>query len=498
MATEQVKQARPSAITKFAQKIPVLKQGLEFETPGLRMVGENEKVRVAMVAENQAKAGVRTQSLGTQYVMLNDLKNAFGKDALRGGQAAKVKFIGTPEQAKNPITGTLKDIADNPELYELTDFQKTALFQLEVRNNDLLNLINNGYGADVGYFKAKAGGAYLPNAKIEADVLEQLGSEYRNLVSGRGKTRVWDTARERMEATPSYHPELDVEKLLQGMDSFKAATAGAQAYRKVIGGLTRDEVIQATHPALYARMGALKKQLSSLQSSVQTIEGNLHKQIYDFLHSPIEGADIDGIRDALDIKLKGGPRKGLDMAAIQDQITAVREELKNIKPVWGAADITPYQFVQNGVYRYFPADTAKLIQESLAETNNPLLNFFERWRGGSFSGDASPFSIQGMLGVLFDWPGSLRALPGAIKESVAHRDLLRSVRPSALADDIFWNAKEWGEYASLTGRGLGGTPGEYVAGWLSKLPYVGKAIDKFTEATYVILTRGTFNRWKRQ
>jgi hypothetical protein len=492
LATEQVKQDRAGTLKHLMQKIPGLRQLAEYERPGLKMSGENEKVLTAMVAERMAKSDIGTTALGSQVRMINDLKAAFGKDVVHGAKS-DIKFIGTPEQAKNPITGTLKDIADNPELYELNERQKAELSILDSRNSNLLDVVNNGYGAEIGEFKAKPGGAFLPNVDIGEDVIEQLGSESRAAVSGRGKTRVFQTARDRMTSQTAFKPELDVEKLIRGLDDFKASAAGGQAYREVVGGFTRDEAMKATHPALYNRMSLLKKRLSSLQSSAGTIESNLHKAVDEFLHSPMEGTDIDSVRDALDIKLKGGPRKGFDVAQVQDEIAKVREELKAIKPAWEAANLKPYVFVQEGIYKYFKADTAKLIKESRQVTNNWLLNFIDRWRAGAFSGDLSPLAIQGHIGVLAAPWENLKAFAGMVSKSKAENDWLRSFKVSALAEDIAASPKLWGEYASLMGRDLSGVPKEYAAGFMSKIP----GYDKFTESTYVTVTRESFNLWDK-
>ncbi len=489
---EVVRQDRPGAIKRFALKIPGVKQLLEFERPGLKMTGENEKVLTAMVAENAAKSDVSVVATANRYSILKDLRTQFGKDAIRGGKT-DIKFLGTAEQSKNPITGTLKDIADNPELYALADNQKGALAILEARNDQLLEWVTDKYGAEIGRFTAKPDGAFLPNVDIADDVLEYLGSEFRAVASGRGKTRIWNTARERMAAHPDFKPELDVQKLIEGLDTFKANSAAGQTYREAIGGLTKAEVIQKTHPALYAKWESLHKQVNSLKGSAGTIESNIHKAIYDFEHSPIEGADLTQLRDALDVSLKAGPRKGMDTVAIQNEITKVRDAIAELKPAWEAANLKPYTFVQEGIFRYFPSKQANLIKESRQVTNNRLLDVIEKWRGQAFSGDFSPFAIQGSVGVLADPIGSLKAGIGGVEKAIATRDMLRSVKIEALADDISHSPQEWAQFASLMGRGLTGTPSEYAAGFLSKIP----GFDKFTEATYVTVTRGAFNSWKR-
>src|SRR3990167_9692055 len=99
----------------------------------------------------------------------------------------------------------------------------------------------------------------------------------------------------------------------------------------------------------------------------------------------------------------------MDVEAVQNEIASVREDIRSLKPAWEAANLKPYVFIQEGLYRYFPAEQANLIKESRKVTNNPALNFIEKWRGQTFSGDFSPFAIQGFIGVLADPWGSLKA-----------------------------------------------------------------------------------------
>jgi hypothetical protein len=491
-STEQVKQDRPGLMTKLAQKIPGIKQLVQFERPGLKMTGNNEKVLTAMVSENAARSEVSTRALGTRSLLIRKLEKAFSKDSLTGGKV-DVPFIGTPEQAQNPITGTLKDIADNPDLYTLNNAQKQALADMETRNNDLLKRIKDGYAAEVGQYPVKPGGAFLPNVDIGEDIIESIGRESKSVASGKGKTRIWATARDRMTGETAFTPELNVQKLIEGMDNFKAGAAGGQTAREVLGGKTRLEVIQETHPALAAKMEALRNRLQKLLGYQTDLKSEQSDAINQFLNSPIELNDLDELRLSLDVKL--GARRveaGRTLPDVQKEIDGIRAQIKALKPMWEAANLKPYKFVQEGIYRYFPAEQYNLIVESRKVSNSPLLKFMEKWRAGAFSGDLSPFSVQGSLGVLADPVNSLKFVAGEAKNAIKAKDLINSVKVSALADDIGLDPEGWSRYASLMGRRLAGTPEEFAAGYLSKIP----GFDKFTESTYVALTRQSKNMWE--
>ncbi len=497
LSTEQVRQDRPGAITKLFHAIPGIKQLMEFERPGLKMTGKKEKILVSMVAEQAGKADVSVQAFASRMPLLKDIKKVFGNDALRGGQI-DAKFIGTEEQAKNPITGTLKDAADNPELYNLNKERLGLFAKMEERNNKLLDYVVAGYNAEIGQFKPKEGGAFLPNVDISEDVIEYLGSETRAAATGRGKTRIWQTARERMEHDKTFKPETDVQKLLEGLDSFKSSAAGGQSYRQVIGGLTRLEAMKETHPKLYDWMIGLRTKLQKLQGYRNVLKEEQADVIDSFLNSGYEDTDIAGLRDALEVKLEPGQyvakaQAGKTLADIQAEIDDVRAEMTKIRPAWNVANLKPYVFVQEGVFRYFPSDQSAIIKESRQRSNSMLVKFAERWRGQAFSGDLSPFAIQGVIGVLADPYGSLKAGLGATRTAVQQKDFLRSIKLDALADDVTNDPVAWAEYASLAGRQITGTPSEYAAGFLSLIP----GMNKFTESTYITVTRGSFNLWQR-
>ncbi|MCK9598831.1 MAG: hypothetical protein M0R06_07330 [Sphaerochaeta sp.] len=494
---EQIRQDAPGRLTKLMHRVPGLRRAVEFERPSLKMTGENQKVLTAMVAEHQARADVSTRAMSTRIPILKELSRVFGKDALRGGKV-DVRFMGTPEQAASPITGTLKDICDNPELYALTPDQKKALQKMESRNDALLDQVVGGYAAEIGRYQAKEGGAFLPNIDVSEDVVEYLDSETRAVAQGRGKTRVWRTARDRMAHDKTFKPETDVQKLIEGLDSFKAGAAGGTTYRQAIGGMTRLEAMETTHPDLYKRMTGLRNRLQKLQGYENALEEKQQEAIDAFMESPVEAVDISQLQDALDVKLEPGryvskAQAGKSIEDIQAEIDQVKAELRELKPYWDAANLKPYVLVQEGIYRYFPMDTAKLIVESRKTTKNPILRFAENWRGGAFSGDLSPFAIQGSIGVLADPYGAIKAFTGMIKGSIAHHDVMRAMKAEALAEDVAANPDEWAQYASLLGRQLQGTPHEYAAGFLSKIP----GFSKFTESTYITVTRQSFAMWQR-
>lgn len=472
-AKEMAKQTEPNIVTRTLARIPGIGHGLTYEGPRLKMQGENVKVREAMIAENMARVRVSTEALPGRTAVVDELTQAFGKDVVNG--KAQTSYVLSPEQ-------------------------KLALGKMQAHNDTQLANVVNGYGADIGKFviepqapKAGTGtlldvaqhnGYFLPNAAVKEDLAAAIQAETRAVASGTGKTRLWQTAAERQAADPAFHPVTDVPQLLEGLDNFKANAASGMTMREALGGMKRTEVLKITHPQLYAKMQGLRRRLISLQSSAGTLDTNLHGAIDRFLKSDVESVDLENLQRALDVKLKGGPRRGMGQPDIQKQMDGVRAQIKALQPSWKNAILRGYTRVEEGIYRYFPDETAKLIVESRASKNNKLVQFIDMWRQQVLSGDFSPFSIQGALGVLFDPIGSIQTIAGGLKRGVQGGNPLRSLTLDGFIEAIAKDPQGWARYAADKGRTLVAPPQEFAAGLLSKIP----GFNKFNEATYRAVT----------
>ena len=488
-AEETVKQDRPGAFTRLAQRIPGLKQIVQWERPGLKMTGESEKFLKGGVAEDFARKSVIAEEVSTRIPLVNQLAKEFGDDVLHGTKKSTIPFLGTPEQVKSPIVGSLLDMVQRPNLYQLSDGQKALILSIQSRNDTSLARVVQGYGAEIGRFTVPEGGVWLPNVDTPDDVLKVLMTETRAVATGRGKTRIWGTAADRMAHDPTFKPILDVEKLLEGSDSFKASAAGGQTFRQTVGGKNRLEVMNETHPALAGKMEALKKRLQGLRSSKATIETNLHQAIDDFMASGTELTDLDALQSGLDIKLKAGPRKGMGISEVQKELDGIRAQIKGLRPAWEAANLKPYVFVQEGIYRYFPADQAKLLIEMRRTSDNWLVRFADNVKATAFGGDTSPITgVQTPIGVLADPIGSIMTAKGGLQEMMEAGDILRPFTITALAEDVAKDIR-WNRFVSFTGWNIGGTPREFAGGFMAKLPKLGKKYSQFTESTYILVTR---------
>ena len=175
LAGTQVRQNRVHVPGKLADIVPGVKQVRRFLAPG---TGYAENVRTAWVGKSMSEADLGSAMFPSRLALLTRIEAVFGQGTTRGGRVAGATFVGTPEQAASPITNTLLDIAQNPDLYRLTPTMEAVLREIEQRNLDFLEAVRDGYGAEIGRFVPKEGGVHLPNIDISDDVVERLGSEY--------------------------------------------------------------------------------------------------------------------------------------------------------------------------------------------------------------------------------------------------------------------------------------------------------------------------------
>ena len=376
---------------------------------------------------------------------------------------------------------------------------KNQIAKFEVRNNQLYSYVTDGYHVDMGLFVGDVEGAHLPNVDVSEDIVKTMG-ETRAIASGRGKTRFYASAYDRMEADPSFKPELDVQKLIEGMDSFKASAAAGQTFRASVGMKSRLEVMQETHPALYDRMMALRKQLTSLQGSAGRLDVRTHDAIAAFEASPLEGTDLAQLQIDLEPFLKSGPRVGLNIEDIKNQIVKVRSEIAELKPAWEVANLKPYVFVQEGLFAYFKADAAAMVKEALKVNNNSLLRTLTEIKAGAFSGDFSPIiGIQRPLQLLADPLGVIfHEIPNTFKIMAEEHNILAGFSSEGQAQRVADNLNEWSEYAAITGKSPLPTntsvaTEEFRGGYLSKIP----GFNKANESLYVAVTDGSFSAWQR-
>jgi len=417
---------------------------------------------------------------------LRALDEPFGREFKTGGKAS-LEYIGPAERAKSPLVGTNVDVLPNPDHYVLSQAQRNAIAQFAAYEEKYLSLAVEGYGAKIGRFPTKEGAAFVPNVDVSESALEVLGNSFTAARTGRAKTRIWEDAIARQAHTPSFKPETNLEVLFSGSDAAKANILANEVFKTKLGGLTKLEVLQKTHPKLAFKMVALRKRVVSLRGSAGRLETKVQEAVDDFLVSPIDDIDLVVLRDSLDVKLARGPRAGMDVAAIQKEIGQVRAQIRGLQPYWKAANLKPYVFVQKGgIYRYFPVEEARGLEQLTEVSTNPALSLAWEIRNIAFNLDLSPITgVHLPLGFLADPVGTSRQLVRGTRTAVQRRSFLESMKPSALVDDIARDPVSWGEYAAVSGRPVGATAQEFAGGILRRIP----GYEKANEGMFTLVTR---------
>ncbi len=497
-AQTKVERDAPGALTQLGERIPSINKVVSWLRPGLKMTGENKKVLVAAIAEGNASSYMATRTGATRQLILRQLEKVFGKKAVWVDDAKTgVRFIGTPVQGHNPITGTIKDIVENSQLYELNAGQKAAIAALDLRNTQELKFANEHFNTNIKQFRSAEGGAYLPNTA--KDTPEWTDNPIRAVARGGSKERYYETARDRMEADATFRPVTNISKLLTGMDMSKTSAAAGETFRQVAGGMTRDEVIKILNPKLYARVSDLKRQLSNLDALEQRVLGRRSEVVDDFLHSNVEDTDLAHLRDALNYKRRGAQADvGPDVVPLTEQIKAERQAIMDtideLRPALDNQPLTSYKRVEAGLYKYFPLEQATAIEEYRKVSNAPLLRFMENWRGEAFSGDTSPITgIQLPIGALIDPVGNAKMAVGSFKSAKESGNWMRSFSKVALAEDVNKDLQSWSRFSANVGHSLFTTPQDFAIGFLRYIP----GASKLTESTYIPIIRvskGMFDR----
>ncbi|MDZ4250924.1 MAG: hypothetical protein U0990_12685 [Candidatus Nanopelagicales bacterium] len=482
---------KPGLLTRIVDYTPGLRQVQRKIHPALKM---KDDVLIAWVAEGNVLGTVGTRLSQERIPAVNRLRDVFGEGVVQGTEKSKVRFLGTPAEAKYPATGTLFDIAQNPHLYDMSPVERAALEEANAALSRVFDEIRVAYNVDIGNFPTRPGGMFLSNIEKPQASTGVFETAVRASKSGRAKTRFYETGRERWAhdiergVAKPFDPIVDVERLL-GEEMHGAVTrmAGRSVYKEGLGGLTRMEALKATgHDSLVTKMVGLRTRLQTLRGELRTLNSDAADAIDDFLASPHEFDDMTALREALDIKVEPGrfvakasPDVGKGIRDLQSEISGVRLQIKGLQPAWKSANAKGYQFVQEGIFRYFPDADAQEIRRLAQVSNNPLLRWTDDIRATAFGGDLSPVSIQMGVAWLSD--------PAGVSQFMAKAGLKEGKMwtEEAMLDALRADPVGWQRFTEATGlMPLGGVEKEFSVGLIGKLPGVGKRWTEFNESVY--------------
>jgi len=510
---------KPGIATRLALRIPGVKQALEFENPALKARAIQSQLTVAQISRNYAQTTIRTATLPERQRVWSALEGGFGRSVLRGG-TSPIKFIGPAEEAGHPITGRFIDIAQHPEWYELSAAQREALRLGQEHLTKGNAAIRNGFAVKIGGFPVREGAMFISNIDIDKPVLQALGGETRAGIVGRSKTRVFESARDRMKSDPTFKPQLNAEKILEQMDESKALLAGTSTFKEALGGKTLSEVIEELHPALVGLRDRLNKQMASLRGRVETAERQhsalkrkgavaataakkaearaaaIEDKIFDSQRAmPYESGRLQELLSrSSDLRKTqvgaelGAKERFITQERLFNEIESVADELASVRRRYEAANPKPYTLVQEGVYRYFPVEEAQLVRDAMKQATNPVFRFLADFTATVLGGDVSPIvGVQTALGTLF----RPLATANQLAKAVASGGFRTYLSAKGLAADIARAPEEWQRFFIAVGRSPASTPEEFAGGFLGKIPGIGPKYRQVVDATYVGVTRQT-------
>uniref|UniRef100_A0A6M3K442 Large polyvalent protein associated domain-containing protein n=1 Tax=viral metagenome TaxID=1070528 RepID=A0A6M3K442_9ZZZZ len=489
-----VQRDKPGLITRIMGIIPGIKQIQRAVHPSL---GMKDSMLEGWIGQGSAQSTVSNALHSELFPAIERLNATFGEGATDGGKI-KVQFTGTPAQSV-PFNNTLYDVMQRAQLYNLTSEQRKVLQDIQTTNSGLLNKYRDLYGLEIGEFPTPEGTVHLPNVDSSKTGILMAGSEETALRRGRAKERFYETGADRylhdkaalakgnIKAEDVFTPNLNVGALLNADNETLAAMAGQNVFKTGLGGKNKLELLEATHPDLYAKMTELKRRLTSLRGTAGRLEVKQQKVIDDFLNSAYTDEDLTQFSVDLTPAVTRGKNVGKDITDINKELAGIKAQIIELRPAWRTANPRGYVFVQEGgLYRYFPAEDARQIRRLTQVSKSRFLKEVDNLRATAFGGDLSPATIQGLNGWLYDPVGVSKFIGKEIGLAASEHKFLRSFTTETLANDVRTNADSWQRFTLATGLNpLGGFQRqEFGTGWMAKIPKVGKYWEVANDAVY--------------
>jgi len=489
-------------LTKVSTKLPGLKQALAFMKPKLSMnTPETRVVHLSMNVESQVQAYIDSLSHVGREKIKAKLYDAFGKNVVHGKEQADNRYIGPHEEYQE--RGYLLDVIQNPDRYVISPKQQEVINMLNPHYDYWLDYVNRNFIKDkkdrIGRFDSKPNGAFLPNVDKGEDVIEKMGSEYTAGVTGRGKTRYYETSKDRtlhsQKLGQPYTPQMDIAILIDQMDAFKARYAAKNVARDVLNGKTKLEVMEEMHPQLYENMMGLRKKLQSLKGTLSRLQDKQSEAIDTFLESDYEDQDLTDLQETLNPIISRGKNKGKDIKAVESEIDSVKTDLAKLQKSWKTANLKPYYHVSmeniSFTNKYYKQDLIPVIESSRNSRSNSLVNFFDQLRRIAFGPDGSPISIQGVLGLLFDPINTIKVTALEVKGIMNNKNPLYPFSKDYITQRAMEDQERISRFAALEGMTIGNTVEEYRAEWLKKI----HIYDKFVDSMFGWLRMHKYNMW---
>ena len=523
---------KPGFVGKLLDNLPVVKT-VRAGVWGTKLP---DNIKHAWVGAHGVEALMLTDQSISRSTLLKELEQVFGGNVLRGEISDTIPYIG-PDNLRVGIEGSLLDIAQRPNLYNLDNVEGAAeaLVKWQDHNHRFQRQIIDEWGVRTGEFVPREGGVFLRNVDKKEDLLETMGQSVDQAIgAGRNKGRYFQDAASRMSSDPDFDPVLDMIKMQEGMDAGRAADAGRQVFREGIGGLTKAEVIKVVGNE------KLVKRFEQLPETMGSLAGRLEKAAVGIKDAPSQGGG--GLKEligkwvpketGLKARLLAIPEsKGMEfdsLVDVMDEIVTLAVNLERHGLLEGteksavfklineldqvssryiseapslATDTRPYELVKDGINLWFKGDDLKSVR-TLAEHHKNWLtkatNFLDSARAGIFAGDVSPIlGVQLPMGAMFRPLNAAKRLVGTGIASIESQDLLHAFRRETMEKVILENPDAARDFSFFTGIPLNlTTPREFSIGFLGKIPIVGKPMAMANERMFSIVTRQMFDSYQ--
>ena len=526
----------PSYLSRLLYELPGTKSTLR---PGLNMP---DHVLDANIARDATSASFEQQAFATRRPIYSAIDEAFGKGATNGSKVGVV-FNGPEVQLQYPAAGTLKDIFERPQMYELNPAQQAVIDAYHQRN-EVERQAAKRFGVDIGEFSPGDGAAYLPNI----DASESVDTWLKNLEGTNGPAKLAGSSAKAREYTTGFdHWKADIESvannritpeqvfvpqtnlrvLTEGLDAQKSRMAGDSVFRAGIGGKTPRELAEELTPSLVKTREALQSEVAAVRGKQQraiaavTRDEALARRFAGAATQTENRADSlmarmgSGADPTLD-RLVGGidelDRVGNQLSAVSDtaagraalreagfgnlqqEMGDLKDRLKSVNASYQNINPLDNVLVTEVGGKYFPSAEAGHIKRLLQRDAHPITKALASLNATVLGGDLSPIvGQQGQIQWLTAPVQTTQMVAGALKNGWEQGDLLRAFRADDLASDISQNAQTWGEFAQATGRSFtpGSVPEEFAGGLFRKLPGgVGDKFARFNDAVFTATVRG--------
>jgi hypothetical protein len=357
--------------------------------------------------------------------------------------------------------------------------------------------------------------------KVKDKLLTPLGARERDrLVRQRDaiNTQLFE-----IRARGDFVPETDIAKLLEGMDEVKATMASREVFKNGSGGLTRVQVVDIVHPRIRHTRNRLTRKVQNLRARLKTAERKSSANAKEIKKNetlvkniqkrakPIEErvkeldrdygfelSHLSGQLHELTVAVNKAATRGAHVSvreleqgklrsSIVSELESAIKDLDTIRRRYKALDTGSYQLVQDGVHRYYLADSAKAAREIRESSSSSLARLLENMRNTAFAGDLGPLLGQHLpMYAMFNPRQAITRMVGAGKNSKEAGDLWRTFRNETMVKAVNEDLQGYMDLAFYSGNPIGGrTATEFAGGLLNKIP----GFTRANEAMFSVVMR---------